>query len=105
MKTKKPSAIIYGWDKKGTFPLTSEIYHEENLYDEVIVHSLENSNNLFVYKDSTTFLSNSQAISRIWDFGDNSIKVNDSIASHTYVNPGIYKVSLIIRNYHLRKTH
>ena len=57
-------------------------------------------NNLFVYKDSTTFLSNSQAISRIWDFGDNSIKANDSIASHTYVNPGIYKVSLIIRNYH-----
>jgi hypothetical protein len=41
MKTKKPIAILYNWYKKGEFTLRSEIYHEENLYDEVIIHSLD----------------------------------------------------------------
>ena len=40
MKTKKPSAIVYGWHKKGTEILTSDIYFQENLYDEVVVYSL-----------------------------------------------------------------
>lgn len=40
MITKKPSAIIYGWDRIGTFTLRSDIYFEENLYDSVVVHSL-----------------------------------------------------------------
>lgn len=40
MITKKPSAIIYGWDRLGTFTLQSDIYFEENLYDSVVVHSL-----------------------------------------------------------------
>ena len=47
MKTKKPTAIIYNWDRKGTFTLNSEIYHEESLYEEVVVHSLENIDNVF----------------------------------------------------------
>ena len=42
MKTKKPSAIVYGWYKLGTFQLTSDVYFEENLLDKVIVHSLPN---------------------------------------------------------------
>ena len=40
MITKKPSAIIYGWDRIGTFTLQSDIYFEENLYDSVVVYSL-----------------------------------------------------------------
>ena len=40
MRTKKPSAILYGWRELGTFTLTSDIYYEENLLDEVIIHSL-----------------------------------------------------------------
>ena len=40
MKTKKPSAIIYGWRELGTFTLTSDIYFEENLMDEVVIYSL-----------------------------------------------------------------
>lgn len=47
MKTKKPVAIIYNWDKQGQFTLRSEIYHEEGLYDEVIVYSIDSPHNLF----------------------------------------------------------
>ena len=37
---KKPSAIVYGWGKIGTFELTSDVYFEENLEDKVTVYSL-----------------------------------------------------------------
>jgi hypothetical protein len=40
MKTKKPSAIVYGWHTKGTQILISDIYFQENLYDEVVIYSL-----------------------------------------------------------------
>jgi glycosyltransferase involved in cell wall biosynthesis len=40
MKTKKPTAIVYGWYKEGTEVLESDVYWEEHLFDEVIVHSL-----------------------------------------------------------------
>jgi len=40
MRTKKPSAILYGWRELGTFTLTSDVYYEENLLDEVIIYSL-----------------------------------------------------------------
>ena len=39
--TKKPSAIVYNWYKLGTFTLRSGIYHQENLFDEVLVYSIE----------------------------------------------------------------
>lgn len=37
---KKPSAIVYGWGKIGTFELISDVYFEENLQDKVVVYSL-----------------------------------------------------------------
>lgn len=37
---KKPSALVYGWDKIGVFELTSDIYFQEGLEDKVIVYSL-----------------------------------------------------------------
>jgi len=46
MKTKKPVALIYNWYKQGEYTLRSEIYHEENLFDEVLVYSLESADNL-----------------------------------------------------------
>jgi O-antigen biosynthesis protein len=39
MKTKKPSAIVYGWHTLGEQILTSEVYWEEGLQDEVYVFS------------------------------------------------------------------
>jgi hypothetical protein len=45
MKTKKPSAIVYGLEVKGELILTSDVYFEENLHDEVVIYSLP-------YKDS-----------------------------------------------------
>ena len=36
MKTKKPSAIVYGWYKEGEEIITSDVYFEEGLEDDVI---------------------------------------------------------------------
>ena len=47
MKTKKPSAIVYGWYKTGTELLQSEIYWEEGLFEDVVVYALDNPNNVF----------------------------------------------------------
>ena len=47
MKTKKPSAIVYNLDKEGTFTLISDVYFEENLYDEVTIHSLKYEGKVF----------------------------------------------------------
>lgn len=47
MKTKKPSAILYNWYKQGTEILISDVYHEENLFEEVIVYSLPYTDNVF----------------------------------------------------------
>ena len=46
MKTKKPSAIVYGWHSKGEQILISDIYFEERLYDEVYVYSLPYNNDV-----------------------------------------------------------
>jgi len=46
LKTKKPSAIIYGLKEKGTLTLISDVYFEENLQDEVIVYSLPYTNTI-----------------------------------------------------------
>jgi len=45
MKTKIPSAIVYGWYREGTEVLMSDIYFEEALENEILVHFLP-------YKDS-----------------------------------------------------
>ena len=39
MKTKKPSAIVYGLDIVGEFTITSDVYFEESLFDEVVIYS------------------------------------------------------------------
>jgi O-antigen biosynthesis protein len=46
MKTKKPSAIVYNWDREGKEVLISDVYFEEHLYDKVIVYSLPYTNNV-----------------------------------------------------------
>jgi glycosyltransferase involved in cell wall biosynthesis len=46
MKTKIPSAIIYGWDRAGVFELISDIYYQENLFEKVLIHSLTNIDNI-----------------------------------------------------------
>ena len=46
MKTKKPSAIVYGWYKQGEEILQSDVYWEEGLFDDVIVISLPYEDNV-----------------------------------------------------------
>lgn len=46
MKTKKPSAIVYGWHKKGEQILYSDVYFEEHLEDEVHIYSLPYRNDV-----------------------------------------------------------
>lgn len=53
MKTKKPSAIIYGWNKQGNHLIESDVYFQENLHDLVQVYSLPYTNNVTL--DYTTY--------------------------------------------------
>lgn len=53
MKTKKPSAIVYGWHRQGEELLESDVYFEENLYDEVKIYCLPYPEN--VVEDYTKF--------------------------------------------------
>jgi len=46
MKTKKPSAIVYGWYRQGTFQITSDVYFEERLEDLVTIYSLPDLKNV-----------------------------------------------------------
>jgi glycosyltransferase involved in cell wall biosynthesis len=48
MKTKKPSAIVYGLDRLGTEIIYSDVYFEESLYEECIIYSLEYTNQVVV---------------------------------------------------------
>lgn len=41
IKVKKPSAIIYGWNRGEITTLKSDVYFEENLIDDVILYPLE----------------------------------------------------------------
>ena len=47
MKTKKPSAIVYGWHLKGEQIVQSDVYWEEGLIDEVQIYSLPYTNDVF----------------------------------------------------------
>ena len=53
MRTKKPSAIVYGWHTLGEIILHSDIYWEEHLHDEVMVYSLPYENR--VIEDYTQY--------------------------------------------------
>lgn len=53
MKTKKPSAIVYGWHQFGQEIIFSDVYFEEHLEDEVFVYSLPFKND--VVKDFTKY--------------------------------------------------
>ena len=44
---KKPSAIVYGWGKIGTFELISDVYFEENLQDKVCMIS---NSDIYLYE-------------------------------------------------------
>ena len=100
MKTKKPSAIIYNWDRRGTFTLTSEIYHEENLLDKCIIYSLDDIKNVdedFAKFKPDIVLSIGQQLmtddpqiqKRFFCYDkklDDTIIANDIVAQTTFVN-------------------
>jgi glycosyltransferase involved in cell wall biosynthesis len=46
MKTKKPSAIVYGLGTEGETTLISQIYWEEHLFDDVVVYNLPYPNDV-----------------------------------------------------------
>lgn len=46
MKTKKPSAIVYGWHTQGEVILQSGVYWEDGLIDDVFVYSLPYTNDV-----------------------------------------------------------
>jgi glycosyltransferase involved in cell wall biosynthesis len=46
MKTKMPSALVYGWYKEGSEILVSDVYWEEGLFEDVHIYSLPWRDNL-----------------------------------------------------------
>jgi len=100
LKTKKPSAIIYGLEQKGTFPLTSDIYFEENLHEEVIIHSLPYNHSieqdfaqytpdLIIYLNNSKIILEDEYLSSktlIYptDFPPNNILANDIVCQSTF---------------------
>jgi hypothetical protein len=100
MKTKKPSAIVYGWRELGTFTLTSDVYYEENLLDEVVVYSLpytdDISKDFSVYKPDVIMgcddrvSSNNKIISnriiRYLSFPPDNVLANDIVCQSTFKN-------------------
>ena len=78
MKTKKPSAIVYNWDRKGVFEIQSEIYCEENLIDYVTIYSLNDIDNLI--KDYSKYQPD-----LIISFG-NRIVLDSKILNLRYIN-------------------
>jgi glycosyltransferase involved in cell wall biosynthesis len=100
MKTKKPSAIVYGWRELGTFTLTSDVYYEENLLDEVVVYSLPYTNDISkdfsIYKPDMIMgcdnrvSSNNKIISnriiRYLNFPPDNVLANDVVCQSTFRN-------------------
>ena len=97
---KKPSAIVYGWGKIGTFELTSDVYFKENLQDKVVVYSLPYIKNieedfnkyqpdLIIYSGIEIELKSSflQAKSiKYSEFPPDNILANDIVCQSTFRN-------------------
>jgi len=100
LKTKKPSAIVYGWYKLGTFTLISDVYYEENLLDEVIVYSLPFTNNInndfsryrpdIIMSCDESIVSNNKIILnrivRYNSFPPDNVLANDIVCQSTFRN-------------------
>ena len=97
---KKPSAIVYGWSKIGTFELISDVYFEENLQDKVVVYSLPYIKNveedfnkyqpdLIIYSGMEIELKSSFLQSKsikYLEFPPDNILANDIVCQSTFRN-------------------
>jgi len=97
---KKPSAIVYGWSKIGTFELISDVYFEENLQDKVVVYSLPYIKNieedfnkyqpdLIIYSGMEIELKSSFLQSKsikYSEFPPDNILANDIVCQSTFRN-------------------
>ena len=105
MQTAKPSAIVYGWPVKGTIKLQSDIYYEEGLFEEVIVHSLIYNNTVVedysLYKPDLIISIGDQInvndvrlkeimFSRDSQIPDN-VLANDIVVQSTFINCSLSK--------------
>lgn len=99
MKTKKPCAIVYYWDRLGEFLLDSDVYFQEGLMDQVIVYSLEYNGD--VEADFAKFqpdliltfkplqISNPQISRRILEYSEilpDNVIANDIVCQSTFIN-------------------
>ena len=100
IKTKKPSAIVYGWGEFGTFELTSDVYYEENLLETVVIYSIPYTSDIdgdfsnynpdiIMCCDNSIDSQNpiiSQRIIRYVNFPPNNIMANDVVCQSTFKN-------------------
>lgn len=79
IKTSLPKAIIYGYSQKGVLELTSDVYFEENLQEKVIVHSLEDTSNIYddiaFYKPDVIFTVGQETINLKRHLKDNDFYI------------------------------
>ena len=105
MRTRKPSAIVYGWPVSGTVILKSDIYFEENLFDDVVIHSLEYTGNVIedysfykpdliiaINKDIIVPSSRLREISIIYNYEiPGNVLANDIVCQTTFRNCNLSK--------------
>lgn len=100
MKTKKPVALVYGWDRKGEHELTSDLYFWEGLEDGVKIFSYDHIINFQIHFTQTDpdlvvvigdqFITPADSVNKRFLFYDeippDNILANDIVAQATFRN-------------------
>lgn len=92
MKTKKPTAIVYGWDRIGEFDLVSDVYFWEGLQDSVKVYSFDKIDLKTHYTVNKTDL----IISIGTEIGTNLESLNDRIIYLESIVPDNVLANIIV---------
>ena len=46
IKVSLPTALVFGWHETGTHTLESDVYFEEGLFEDVVLHCYDSTKNL-----------------------------------------------------------
>jgi glycosyltransferase involved in cell wall biosynthesis len=91
IKTKLPTGLIYGHTRTGTFTAKSDIYHEEGLFEDVIIYSYDNPENFmddFNRHQPDIILTIGETTKQIEEIIDKNLPSNETlIRSRRFVYP------------------
>lgn len=92
MKTRKPTAIVYGWDRVGEFDLTSDVYYWEGLQETVKVYSFDKID----LKTHYTVKNTDLIVSIGTEIGTNLESINDRIVHLESMVPDNVLANIIV---------